>query len=402
MLRHPGARSAHAGSCGSDGSLRSPSEFQHRLREWLASEPAELSAVRGVRPFSIEDRATVLRQLHRALYASGWIRWGWPEHVGGNGGPALLRGILHDELCHAGYQLPDSMLLIEILGPMVISRAPAIAQEHFGALLAGEETWSQGFSETEAGSDLAGLRCRAEPDGKERYRINGHKVWSSFGHLAKRCLLLARTGSTDSRHRGLTMFLVDHDTPGLTVRPIPAANGRNEFAEIMFEDVVVLAQRIVGSVGDGWAAAMDLLQWERGMFAWQRQAGLHAELSGELRELGATASPMSAPAVGRAYRKVYALRLASRRTLRALSDGDNPGPVVSVDKILLADAEHALHAVSRELRHPEFELGVGEPAELRRAEFLYGRTASIYGGSAEMQRIILADQILGLPKEGRS
>ena len=162
---------------------------------------------------------------------------------------------------------------------------------------------SQGFSEPEAGSDLADLRCRARLiDGS--FAVDGHKVWSSFGQDADRCLLLARTGPQESRHRGLTMMLVDYDSPGLTVRPIAAANGRNEFAEIIFDDVRVPTDRVIGTVGTGWAAAMELLQWERGMFAWQRQAALHGELTAALRGARGTLSSASLGRVGEAYRKI--------------------------------------------------------------------------------------------------
>lgn len=374
-------------------------EYRDALVAWLADQRTELDPFRARHPFSVEDRNRHLRPLHRLLYSVGWARWGWPEFVGGFGGPVLLRGVLYEELCRAGLRLPDSMLQQEVMAPVVCAVAPEFARTHVPALIAGEETWSQGFSEPEAGSDLGGLRCRAELRNGE-YLVNGHKIWASFGHLARRCLLLVRTGTPDSRHRGLSFLLVDHDTPGVTVRPIRTASGRNDVSELHFEDARVSEDRMVGEPGSGWESAMHLLQWERGMYAWQRQASLHTELHEALHSV-TELSEATVERIGVAYRQLHSLRLASRRTLRALSDGRNPGPAISVDKILLSRAEQAVHAVMRELSRSNFELGSGADADLLRADFWYARTASIYGGSVEIQRSILADQVLRLPKEGR-
>lgn len=365
----------------STGTTRSPglSEFTVAFRAWLAP-----------------------RSLHpsqRLLFEEGWTAWGWPPEVGGRGGPVVLRGIVYEELCRAGYRLPDAFYAVETIAPMIVESAPDLAARYLRPFLLGDELWCQGFSEPDAGSDLAALRCRATPD-DGGFTVNGQKIWVSFGHLASRCVLLARTGTPDSRHRGLSVFLVDLDSAGVTVRPIRSADGRLDFSELFFDDVRVPADRLIGRLNDGWSVAMYLLQWERGMYAWQRQASLHTELAAALATAEEPVRPAVAVGVGTAYRSLHALRLASRRTLERLSAGENPGPVISVDKILLATAEQAVFDVVRELSPFEFAFGDGPGADLRRTDFVFSRAASIYGGATEIQRSILADRVLGLPREG--
>ncbi|MGV0871313.1 acyl-CoA dehydrogenase family protein [Mycolicibacterium sp. XJ879] len=380
------------------GRAPDPDEFSVGLREWLASHTALLQHFREVIPLTIETRDALLRPLHRLLYDVGWIRWGWPADVGGFGGSVLLRGILHEELCRFGMRLPESMLLLETLAPVVIEYDRPLAKRFVNELISGNKTWAQGFSEPEAGSDLASLRCSAQRDDRD-YVINGEKIWSSSGHLADRCLLLARTGHPEERHRGLTFLLVDLDAPGITVRPISAASGRNEFAEIVFQDVRVSAERIVGQVGSGWEAAMYLLQWERGMYAWQRQADLHSVLGEALAEPELARGAATDERIGAAYRILHALRMATRRTLGSLARAVNPGPGISVDKLLLSKVEQAVFEVVRELRYQAFEFGDRPADDALRADYFYARAASIYGGSAEIQRTILADRVLQLPGE---
>jgi alkylation response protein AidB-like acyl-CoA dehydrogenase len=196
------------------------------------------------------------------------------------------------------------------------------------------------------------------------------------------------------------MLLVDLDSPGVTVRPIRSADGGQDFSELFFDDVRVPVDRLIGRRDEGWSVAMYLLQWERGMYAWQRQASLHTELAAALATGGEPVHPAVAVGVGNAYRWLHALRLASRRTLERLSAGESPGPVISVDKILLATAEQAVFDVVRELSPFEFAFGDGPDADLQRADFVFSRAASIYGGAIEIQRSILADRILRLPREG--
>ena len=191
------------------------------------------------------------------------------------------------------------------------------------------------------------------------------------------------------------MFLVDHDTPGVTVRPIRAMTGRDEFGEVFFDGARVPADRLIGDEGGGWGVAMYLLQWERGMYPWQRQGWLHVLVDSLIEHAGVTADPGE---IADAYLAVTAMRLKARQTIRRLAAGENPGPEISVDKVLLALGDQAVTDVAERVLSPVLELDDDGAAEGWRQEYLFGRAAPIYGGSIEIQRSILADRVLGLPR----
>jgi alkylation response protein AidB-like acyl-CoA dehydrogenase len=291
---------------------------------------------------------------------------------------------------------------LETLGPLLVEFAPALAAIHLPMFLQGTQLWGQGFSEPEAGSDLAHLRATARTvdDG---FVLSGQKTWTTLGQFADYAAVLARTGEPGSGHRGLTMLWVDLGAPGVTVRPITAANGRDEFAEMFFDDVVVPASGVVGDVGGGWAAAMYLLQYERGMYAWMRQAALHRRLRDAVSE--DPGAPLTGPtalaALGRALAACAALRARSRRTILRLSAGQNPGPEVSIDKILLAQAEHATHDALRQLEWHTMALSSSNVAVTQREEWFYSRASSIFGGAIDVQRDIVAERVLDLPRSRR-
>ena len=371
-------------------------EFVAAFRGWLENHRAELEPFRGPLPGTMEEVFAHEQLLRRLLWDSGWTRYGWPESCGGLGGDSLLRAIVLDQLAAAGYSLPETFGLAEIVGPTMARFAPALHRE-LTAMLRGDEIWCQGFSEPDSGSDLASLRTRAV-EGVEGWIVSGQKVWTSRAHLAQRCLLLARTGSPESRHRRLSMFLIDLDSPGVTVRPIPCADGRDHLAEVFLSDVMVPADRLVGGVDQGWQVAMYLLQFERGNFAWQRQAWLAARLTEALNQ-GRADDAGAVHAVGEAYLSLLALRAVSHRTIRLLAQGEAPGAAISVDKILLSTAEKAVLDAARTLLWPMLETGDGPGSAVWRQEWWFSRETSVLGGSVEVQRDILADRILALPKE---
>jgi alkylation response protein AidB-like acyl-CoA dehydrogenase len=264
--------------------------------------------------------------------------------------------------------------------------------------LSGQEWWGQGFSEPEAGSDLAALRCRAVLDGEE-YVVSGQKLWTSYGATATRLVCLVRTGSPESRHRGLSLLMIDADAPGVTRRPIALASGREELAEVFFDEVRVPASRLIGDHDKGWASAMYLLQFERGLYAWTTSTVLLHKLHvlrEQLTERGITRDG-SAARIGGLYLDIVSLRARSAVTVQRLASGETIGPEASTDKILLATAEQALHDIARELLTPLVDLGSGPDLALWRDDWWYSRAASIMGGSAEVQRGIIADRVLKLP-----
>jgi alkylation response protein AidB-like acyl-CoA dehydrogenase len=224
--------------------------------------------------------------------------------------------------------------------------------------------------------------------------INGQKVWTSLAQYSERCVLLTRTGPPDSRHRGITAFFVDMNTPGITVAPLEMINGDREFAEVFFDDVVVPANRMLGAVNGGWAVAMSILPYERSSCFWQKIAWLYRRL--QLLVDAAPEDDRAAEVVGNAYLQLHALRARSRRTQHRLADGATLGPETSIDKVLVATAEQATYDAVRRLLPGVVELDDGGAGETWRAEYLYSRAATIYGGTAEVQRDIIARRLLDL------
>jgi acyl-CoA dehydrogenase len=371
-------------------------EFRSTFVAWLRENRARLEPYRAYRPGAIEDVFAHDHGLRLLLAEESWLLYGWPEEAGGRGGDALLRAILYDELIGAGYVIPEAVNVLETIGPMLCTYAPHLARDELRAFAAGERMWCQGFSEPDAGSDMASIRTRAVPAG-DTFRINGQKTWVSFGHLAHGCGLLVRTGDTESRHRGLSILWVDMSLPGVTVRPIRAASGRHEFAELFFDDVVVPRDALVGELNGGWAVAMHLLQFERGMYGWIRQAWLHRRLE-EAIASGSPAGPASPETVADAYLAALSLRLRCRSTVGRLAAGAFLGPEISVDKLLLSAAEQEVQDAARAVLGPAFVLDDSPAAQGWRSEWFYSRATSIYGGAAEVQRDIVAEHLLGLPK----
>jgi alkylation response protein AidB-like acyl-CoA dehydrogenase len=289
-----------------------------------------------------------------------------------------------------------------VLAPTLIDFArPELAAEVVPRLLSGEEMWCQGFSEPSAGSDLAALRCRAEPDGDAataaQWIVNGQKVWTSLAQYSDRCVLLTRTGPVEARHRAITAFFVDMDTPGITVRPIEMINGVREFAEVFFDDVVVPADRVLGEVDGGWAVAMSILPFERSSCFWQRIAYLYRRLE-QLVEV-VPDDDRSAEIVGDAYQHLHELRARSRMTQHRLAAGETRGAETSIDKVLVAAGEQATYDAVLRLLPGVVETDDRAAGLGWRNEYLYSRAASIYGGTAEVQRNIIARRLLDLGAE---
>lgn len=344
------------------------------------------------------------RKLMNWLFDGGWVRWGWPEDVGGLGGSSLVRCAILERLALRGYEIPYHLQTLEVVGPAVAKYAPQLAAELLPAALRGDELWSQGFSEPEAGSDLAALRTKVTRRDDGRFVVGGQKIWTSYGPHSDRMLLLGRTGPVTDRHRGLVMLLIDLDSAGVERRPIALASGREELAEFFFTDVVVEPERLIGDVGAGWAVAMDLLQYERGSWAWMRTAMalnyLQHVVSSAHAELAAADEDSQAGwMVGTTYLDLAVLRARSSSTLRQLSAGEVVGPKASVDKLLLSTAEQSVMDTAATLLSTKTLLG-DEPADVRRRDnWWYSRAASIYGGAREIQHSIIADRVLQIPKE---
>jgi alkylation response protein AidB-like acyl-CoA dehydrogenase len=312
-------------------------ECRTGFRAWLAQNREEVEACCRPRP-DVAGMLAGLRSLQRLLFEAGWIRIGWDESVGGLGGRPVMRSVVGEELAAAGYPPPFSFATQEVLGPAVAHFArPELAAHVMPRLLRGDEAWCQGFSEPGAGSDLASLQLKAVPDG-DGFVLTGEKIWTSWAQYADRCVLLARTGTPESGHRGITAFLLDMGTDGIEVSPLRSMDGDSEFCSLHLDAVRVPDTRVLGEVNGGWALAMFVLAGERGAAAWQRQAWLRSRLDALAAEPGLIGDAR----LGEALELLHAMRLLSRRTVRALSDGQSPGVAPSLDKLAMSTAEKFL------------------------------------------------------------
>lgn len=366
---------------------RTTDEFRTDLRAWL--DENDLSPGPD---HSLDAHIEQMSRVRRALYDAGWMRYGWPEEVGGLGGSVITRMVVAEEVLGRNIAEPGPYSMMEVLVPTMISYArPELAAEMVPRYLRGEEHWCQGFSEPGSGSDLASLSTKATQRGDE-WVINGQKVWTSFAQFSKRCVLLTRTGTPETpKHQGITAFFIDMDSPGITVRPLHTMHGVDEFCEVYFDDVVVPAERMLGNPGDGWRLANDLLPFERSTCFWQRISYLFTRLD----RLIADETDAGDAELGAAFLALHTVRCRSAGTQHRFADGAKLGPETSIDKVLLAGAEQRLYDTARDVLPGVLELDETP----WRSEFLYSRSATIYGGTAEIQRNIIARRLLDLGKE---
>ena len=315
-------------------------EFRSALDGWLDEQASQLAPDHPAG--TLDDEMAQLAKVKRAAYDAGWMRWGWPERVGGLGGSPILRAYLGEALTTRDLVNAGGYSMTEVLAPTMIDYArPELAAQY-----------------------------------------------------AARCVLLTRTGPPESAHRGITAMFVDMASPGITVHPLGTMHGGAEFCEVFFDDVPVPFERTLGEEGQGWAVAMDILPFERSTALWHRGALLNRRFSHFL----AAAQPetVGAAEVGDVFLQLLALRARSRGTQHRMAAGEKLGPETSVDKILLATAEQALFDLVAAGLTDDVLLGDDAPSERWRADFLYSRAATIYGGSAEIQRNIVARRLLDL------
>jgi alkylation response protein AidB-like acyl-CoA dehydrogenase len=366
-------------------------EFRDGVRAWIDEFGEEL--VPATDDGSVDAQLAHQRRVQRLMFDDGWMRWGWPQRLGGLGGSPILRAVLGEELVSRGLVHTTSWSMHEVLGPAVAEFGrPDVVDEIFPRLLRGDEFWCQGFSEPDAGSDLGSLRTTARPHG-DGWLINGEKLWTSFAQHATRCVVLARTGDPGSR--GVSAFLVDMATPGVTASPLETMGGVDEFCSTSFVDVEVPAAGLLGDVDAGWRVAQFILSCERGPIFWQRGAWLSQHL-GML--LGAANDAAGEAALGEAYQLLWAFRARSKTTQDRIARGDLPGSEASVDKIIIAAADQAVFDAARELMPGTIEFDDSPAGRSWRREWAYSRAATIYGGTSEIQKDIVASRLLGLPR----
>jgi alkylation response protein AidB-like acyl-CoA dehydrogenase len=375
-----------------DGVLGDVASYGTAFDAWLAADPDILREVARPVP-SYAERVAAMSRLMGRLYAEGWSRYGWPQEVGGLGGDILHRAAMWESLARHGVLGMALFEHLEVLAPTLVAMGPQpFVARALPEFLQGRERWAQGFSEPDAGSDLASLRTRAQPvdDG---YVVTGRKIWTSWARYATWCLVLARTGTPESRHRGLTALIVDLRSPGVDVQAIEQANGTDELAEVAFDEVQVPGDRVVGQVGGGWQVAMHILSHERGTFPWFRHCFLYRHLFENVRR-GRAADDR---ALGDAVLDLAAVSATSAAAVRSHAGNAPLGPRAAFTKLLLCAAEQSLNDWVL-ATDPDLAVGVQDSdAAWQREEYLFSRIVTVYGGSQQMQLETIAKQILRLP-----
>ncbi len=366
-------------------------DFRARLRSWLAENVPE--GWREIGDHAEHDR--MYRAWHRKLYAAGYMGMSWPKEYGGQDLSPVYEAILNDETGNAD---APPVPAVGYIGRAIFTYANEEQKRRFlPSLLNGEVRWCQGFSEPEAGSDLASLRTRAELVG-DRYVVQGQKMWSSGAIYSDWCILLVRTNPDVAKHKGITCLLVSMDSPGVEARPIVLADGDPETAEVFWDGVEVPIENRLGEEGDGWRVAMTTVSYERGPGDVGTVAAFRRNLH-QVERAAARAGRLDDRQVRQALAQAYVYGEAQRlNVIEQLSkrvSGHLPGPEASVSKQLWTQAEQYLQHLGMDLAGAAALTG---DAPERLHDYLQSRPISVYGGSAQIQRNLLAQRVLGLPR----
>src|SRR5215216_5227137 len=359
--------------------------LQDEVRSFLAQAPQVSAAL----PRALDDRMEILREWQASCYEAGYVGRAWPSEFGGGGRAPVEQIVVDQELAAAGAPEYVGVVGLDVLGPSLLRFGnDEQRRRHIPPILSAEELWCQGFSEPEAGSDLASLRTRAvEHD--EHFVVSGQKTWVSWGQYARWGGVLARTDTEAAKHRGISMLIVDMRSPGLEVRPMTQITGHAEFSGLFLQDVVVPKENLLGERGDGWKIAMHTLGHERGTAALPRQVKLRTWLDRAVRVAGERRldgealidDPHAQVALARALIGIEVLRHHAYRTVGEFVNGGAVGADSSSVKLLMAEAEQRLAATALEILGATLQHG--EPDAVDENEFwyetyLYSRAATVY------------------------
>jgi alkylation response protein AidB-like acyl-CoA dehydrogenase len=380
-----------------------PARFRGDVADWLAAhvvgEYAELMGRGG--PGDEDIGFDVRVAWEHELGTAGFIGLGWPEEFGGRGASLAQQVIWAEEYTRAQAPARVNHMGENLLAPTLIEYGTAEQQRRFlPGILSGDERWCQGYSEPDAGSDLANVATRAVLDG-DQWVINGQKVWTSLAHVSHWCFVVARTDPDSARHKGLSFLLVPMDQPGIEVRPIVQITGGGEFNEVFFDDARTEGGLVVGEVNEGWRVAMGLLGFERGVSTLAQQVGFERELD-HLLALTKAHGRGDDPAIRqRLVQSWIGLRLMKWNAMRSMAAKGVPGPEASISKLFWGTWHAELGNLGIDVLGPDGLIGEALPYELTLEQklFLFARSDTIYGGSNEIQRNVLGERVLGLPKE---
>ena len=387
------------------------SRLREDVRQWLRDN---LPPGWGITVRQPEDEAAGIAfrlDWEKRLYSGGWSGIAWPREYGGRGASQVEQAIFLEEMARA--DAPEGINIIgrNLTGPTLMAHGTeAQKQRHLPAILRGEEMWCQGFSEPNSGSDLASARCRAIRDG-DAYVVNGQKIWTSFAQYAQWCILLARTDVQAPKHKGLSFLLVDMRSPGITIRPLVQITGETEFSEVFFDDVRVPADNLVGALNEGWRIANTTLRFERGpeealprQVRFRREFDRLLQLAASTRRSGRSldSDPVMRQKLAATYIDLEQMRLNGLRGLSRVAKGEELGPEASFTKLFWSHLYQRMLEVALEVNGAASALAPGDPDApadgLFVHRFLQSRAMTIYSGTSEIQRNIIAERVLGLPK----
>lgn len=379
-------------------------QFAAEVREWLAENlNGEFRDLRGLGGPGREHEAFDERLAwDRHLAAAGWTCLGWPTEYGGREATVRQQVIFHEEYAKANAPARVSHVGEELLGPTVLAFGTQAQKDRFlPGIRTVSELWCQGYSEPGAGSDLAAITTAAHLDGDE-WSINGQKIWTSLAHVADWCFVIARTERGSTRHKGLSYLLVPMKQPGIDVRPIIQLTGTSEFNEVFFDNARTAADLVIGAPGDGWRIAMGTLTFERGISTLGQQIRFARELADVealARRTGAADDPLIADRIDRAWVGLRVLRAHAIRTMEGA--GVDDGGQASVAKLLWANWHRGLGELAMAVLGPSGLVADADDLNEWQRLYLFTRADTIYGGSNEVQRNIIAERVLGLPREAR-
>ena len=383
----------------------SDAAFRAEVRDWLETAlNGDYKELRGVGGPGREHEAwDERREWNRHLAEAGWTCLGWPVEWGGRDATTGQQVIFHEEFARADAPHKVNHFGEELLGPTLIAFGTEAQKRRFlPKIVAVDELWCQGYSEPGAGSDLASVSTTATlADGE--WSVNGQKVWTSMAHLADWCFVLARTDPGSRRHAGLSYLLVPMRQDAVTVRPIVQLTGTAEFNEVFFDDAHTDADLVVGEVGDGWRVAMGTLAFERGVATLGQQVGFRRELDAVVelaKQTGAFDDPIVRDRLTRSWLDLEVMRAHAQRTLASVTSG-TPGTEASVAKLLWANWHRTLGELAMQVQGARSMITPPGDFDQWQRLYLFSRADTIYGGSNEVQRNIIAERTLGLPREAR-
>ena len=385
--------------------------FRAEVRAWLQDHlTGDFAGLKGLGGPGRDHEAHDERLAwNRHLAAHGWTALGWPEEHGGRGLSLMQQVIFHEEYARADAPARVNHLGEELLGPTLIAFGTEEQKKRFlPPIVAVEELWCQGYSEPGAGSDLAAVQTRARLEG-DQWVVDGQKVWTSLAHLSQWCFVIARTEPGSQRHQGLSFLMVPLDQEGVEVRPIEQITGGSEFNEVFFTGARTDASMVVGEPGQGWRVAMGLLGFERGVSTLGQQVGFARELETVVERARANGSyddPVLRDRIARATVELEVMRVNALRGLSAVTAGSDSaagGGAASIAKLVWAGWHRRLGELAMQVAGADGVTARGAAYDLdpHQRLFLFSRADTIYGGSDEVQRTILAERVLGLPREPR-